>query len=127
MGLSGKDRELINESLDTLKRMTEELEDARADFRAIDAIDIAMSLLEQQLEEDVEYIIARDERPGHEDDNMVHAHIDNEESEADVEIIEPASLDNLDFKFLDPTAEYIPSPDELESWFAIDYPEEDNL
>lgn len=137
MGLSGKDKETIGEIIEGLKEATEALEDARADFRAIDAIDIALSLLEQQLEEDVEFIMTSDERPDVEetfessDDNdsdevvPVAAFSDDGEDEVEVENIEPVSLENLDFKFL--TVEHIPSVDELESWFNMDSPEEDNI
>ncbi len=140
MGLSGKDKETLSEIIDALKEMTEGLEEAKGDYRAIDAIDIALSLLEQQLEEDIEYIIARDERPTQSDDVddddsddepdveeliAAHATMADDESEVEIKEIEPASLENLDFKFL--TVDAIPSPDELESWFNLDSPEEDNI
>jgi hypothetical protein len=145
MGLSSEDKQLFNRLLGQLLNVLDTLDRMPANPHAVDLIEIAGSILEQQLKDDIAYEIPP---PQSEASNGIGPSGDEDAEADETQIIQPDSplasfakqaadadehvANNLTgeiiqeggFKFLKPGAKPdrekdIPSPDDLEGWFNI--------
>lgn len=136
MSLSKENKLKLRQTVDVLIKKLEELSSTPVDFIALDLIEVAIGLIERQLEMNIEFISEdSQEEPAdflfiEGEDNDIELAPHHMKSLEDVAYTETNDNQNMatneePFAFLDETDD-TPSPDELNDWWGIDYIERDN-
>ena len=118
--LDDKDRNKIIKAIDKLAKILEDLDVTPSDPRALDLIEIVISLLEMQVQGNISFMkeedVANEMAEAQENVEAVPSQLHFvEEIE---EGAEPVDYDTSGFKFLEDVSD-IPSPDELKKWFDM--------
>lgn len=107
MSLTQEHKEKINKIISMLSAMVEESEGIPIDYRVLDMLEIAISLLEQQVQMDI--VFERCDLDEDAEDGTEFCFLNNKDLEEE--------KDTGAFKFLEEND--LPSPDELENWLKL--------
>jgi len=136
MSLNSEYRAKLEQAISRLRRTILSLEGTPVDFAAIDLIDVAIGLLERQLDMDIEFIFEDEEVDEEVEDGFLFL---EESSDGNVEFapqkMKPIEdikfadndcdeelMSDANFSFLDESDTDIITPDELQDWFNLDFP-----
>jgi replicative superfamily II helicase len=137
MSLNKKNKADISRAIKRLSHIILALEKSHGDFAATELLEVAIGLLERQIEMDIEFIIEDDDSL----DNNRFLYLEEGEASSDFMLTpktlkpleelryinsednEPLDLSDVNFAFLDESDnENIPTANELNEWFNLDYP-----
>ena len=135
MSLNKKNKADIKRAIKRLVHIVEALENNRGDFAATELLEVAIGLLERQIDMDIEFILEDDEsldgnrflylEEGAADFTVTPKSLKPLEELKYINSEDQAPLDFSDanFAFLDESdSENVPTADELSEWFNLDYP-----